>query len=180
MRFAKRAMLAAAMVLVAPIHSSVAAASCQLTIDSDFPVTFIGGEPVITVKILGQEMKLMVDTGADGSYITNAAYNRLHLNQTDNNPGYYAAGLGGRVDVSGFALVDMNFGAVRLKDEVVAILARPISAATGPEAIDGIMGYDILQYFDIGLDLPHNRITLYSPRHCTIAQFRNIAEYRSP
>jgi hypothetical protein len=122
------------------------------------------------VDILGQDMRLMVDSGSAGSYITDSAYNRLHLNQTYNDPGYYADGLGGRVDISAFALVNMNFGAVRLKDEVVAILTRPISPATGPDVIDGIMGYDILQYFDIGLDLPHKRITLYSPRHCTITE----------
>lgn len=171
MRLAKLALLAPAIALIAWTQSSAAATSCELAVDLDSPVTYVDGHiPVIVVKILDQEMKLMVDSGSASSFITNAAYNRLHLNQTDNIPGYSTWGLGGRVDVSGFALVNMSFGAVRLEDEVVGILSRPISAASGPNAIDGIMGYDILQSFDVGLDLPHNRITLYSPQHCTLAE----------
>ncbi len=151
--------------------AALAASSCDLGIDANFPVTYVDGHiPVITVEIQGQPVRLMFDTGAAISFLSPGAYNRLQLNQTDNPPGYDVTGIGGTRPVSAFALVDIDFGAVKLKNEVVAIFAKSTPDEIGPNAIDGIMGYDILQYFDIGLDLPHNRITLYTPQHCIVTE----------
>jgi predicted aspartyl protease len=169
MRLTRLALLAVCFVF--PAGAALAANACQLDIDADLPVTYVAGHiPVITVEIRGQPIRLMVDTGASISFITPGAYNRLQLDQTFHPHGYIVTGLGGSRPISAFALVDMNFGEVRLSDEVVAIFAKSQPDELGPNAIDGIMGYDVLQYFDIGLDLPHNRITLYTPHHCTVSE----------
>jgi hypothetical protein len=170
MRLTKPALLIA--FLIFPAGAALAAASCQLDIDADLPVTYVDGHiPVITVEAEGQPIRLKVDTGASMTFITPGAYDRLQLGQTVNPSGYIMTGLGGSRPISAFAMVDMSFGQVRLRDEVVAIFAKSQPDEIGPNAIDGIMGYDVLQYFDIGLDLPHNRITLYSPHHhCPVTE----------
>jgi predicted aspartyl protease len=169
MRLTRLTLLTAFLVFSAGV--ALAAPSCQLGLDADLPVTYADGHiPVVTVDIRGQAVRLMVDSGAAISFLSPGAYNRLQLDQTVNPVGYTATGLGGGRQISAFALVDIHFGVVEVKDQVLAIFSKSTPDEIGPNAIDGIMGYDILQYFDIGLDLPHNRISLYTPQHCTITE----------
>lgn len=150
---------------------AAAATSCQLAVDADFPVTYVAGHmPVIVVQIQGQPIRMIVDTGSDGSFLSERAYNALNLHRTYDGTGWRSVGLGGIMQISAMVLVDLHFGNVRLHDEVMPVTDKAMPDEKGQPVADGILGYDVLENFDIGLDLPNNRITFYTPQHCTTPQ----------
>lgn len=160
-----------AIALALLLAASPAAASCQLQIEADFPVTYIDGHhPVITVQMNGQDMRMMVDSGSQISYLSARAYDTLNLHSTAGAQGRRAIGLGGYVNIIAMTMLDMTFGDVRMRNKVFPISDQMMLSKAGVPMVDGVMGYDVLENFDVGLDLPDNRITFYAPEHCTPQQ----------
>jgi len=155
----------AAMSLAFGVLTSAHAATCQLQVNASLPVSFIGASPVITVTINGQDEHMLLDSGSEYSYLSVHTYNALNLHDTATADAY-TTGLGGNVQNNTFTMVDLNFGAVRYHDEVMFLAENVIPSKKGKALFDGIIGYDVLQRFDIGLDLPDHNITLYTPEQC--------------
>jgi hypothetical protein len=124
---------------------------------------------VITVKIKGHPMRMLVDSGSDISYLSQDAYNAMDLADTAQVNGMYVTGLGGTAQINTAAEVDMVFGGVTLHDEVLPVSNQLVPEHQNKPLVDGVIGYDILQFFDIGLDLPDKRITFYTLKNCPAA-----------
>jgi len=112
---------------------------------------------------------MLVDSGSDISYLSADAYDAMDLPDTAQLTGMYVTGLGGTAQINTAAEVDMVFGEVKLHDEVLPVSNQLVPELHGKPLVDGVIGYDILQFFDIGLDLANKRITFYTLKNCPAA-----------
>ena len=130
------------------------------------PVTYAGRDsPVVTVEIQGQPERMLLDSGSYRSFISTGAFNAL---KTRNKKSQNLAGLGlGGVSMINFVTYQtVNAGAIHLAAQPFGISSIAIYADNGHTDYDGILGADFLANFDIGLDLPDSRITLYAHQNC--------------
>ncbi len=114
------------------------------------------------------QLRMVVDSGSDASYLSPSAYNVLGVQVSDHNESYVVNGLGGTAMIDTFVLQDMYFGSVHLHDVVLGVFPNDVPVSKGRQAEDGVIGYDILQLFDEGFDLPHNRLSFYQPQNCKV------------
>jgi hypothetical protein len=141
---------------------------CNLTIMASFPVTYIDGDPTIPITIGTHQLHMVVDSGSNASYLSPGAYDLLNIHRSFRGDGYVVNGLGGTADIDNFVMEDMHFGSVHLHDVVMGVFPHDVPVSSGHQAEDGVIGYDILELFDVGFDLPHNQITFYRPQNCTV------------
>jgi predicted aspartyl protease len=145
--------------------------TCPFAVAADFPVTYVGYHtPVITVQIRGQNVRMEVDTGSAMSFLTTAAYDRLNLSGTYPTKGAYATGVAGTMQLDVVVMQDVKFGAVTMRDTLLGVTDQASVSRHGVPLVDGVIGNDIMRYFDIGLDLPDNHITFYQPQGCAATQ----------
>ena len=156
-----------AIVIATPAGLCAQPAPCPFVIAATYKVTFAGGMPVITVQMLGHDIHMGVDTGSQMSMLTTNVYNRLNLTGTAPTTGYYAQGVTGTMQINTVIEEDVNFGNFKVHDEVFDIADNAGPRIHGVPITDGIIGTDLLQSFDIGLDFPEQKLILYQRQACT-------------
>jgi predicted aspartyl protease len=128
-------------------------ASCtepgQLTSVADMHVTFVGNQPVVTGTLAGNNMRLIVDTGAAGSIITPQALQRLGITRQFGD--FRLGGIGGETYSTTSFIGHVPFAVVKLADQ------HP----PGQMPPDGLIGDEFLDQYDIALDFPQNDLRLY-------------------
>jgi hypothetical protein len=114
----------------------------------------------VPVTINGQAVGLLLDTGSEKSFLTEATVERLHIPR-DARFNTAIIGIGGgsaRVDAS----VDhMLIGGVPLPVDRISV-----NSFSGRPRFDGLIGLDILRDFDLDIDTPKRTLTLYRVRVC--------------
>jgi predicted aspartyl protease len=144
----------------------VQAEGCWPMPKAEFTVTPMGNVPVVTVRINGGKAEFLFDTGAERTIISAAAAKRLgvdahyeYARQMRSLGGPVAGGdaILRRFDPGGLALADFRIlvGPVNLP----SIQGRPI---------DGLLGADFLDDYELDLDLAHRSIILFAPPPCPI------------
>ena len=147
-----------ALALLAPAAGH---ADCHVKV-AELPVHMVGMRPMATVGINGQDVPLMVDTGAFFSFLNEAAAARLGL-ATHREPGLAVQGLTGRV-VSRLTTVDhleLSKGTIPDVDFIVG------GNEIGSGAM-GVIGRNLLNFADTEYDLAHGMIRFVFPNdECT-------------
>ncbi len=147
--------------------SAQAGTTCPLVLAGALPVTYIDGRmPVITVRIGGKELSMMVDSGSGLSAITVASWQALGGPPFRDLRGSYGIGVGGVVQLNTGLLEDVDTGHAIAKDQAFMVSDLSVMTLRGKKLADGVLGYDFLDNFDIAFDLPDNRISLYFIQHC--------------
>jgi len=136
---------------------------CSFEKLAEMPVRLVRNEPRVAVSINDWELDLVLDTGAQNTVITEQSAQRLKLRRTGANTMIHGIG-GTQASWVGVARV-FDFGGVRLRDFPVRVAPIQLQRPQG-EPPEGLLGADVLTGFDIDLDLPNNRMTLYRPRRC--------------
>jgi hypothetical protein len=117
----------------------------------------------VTVQVNGQPVNLVLDTGADRTLLSRAAVARLHLGADAVN-GTRSWGVGGPT-ASFDALVD-SFELAGMALPVTHVAVGDLSVTPLGEGVDGVLGTDVLRWFDVDLDTPHRQMTLYRGEPC--------------
>jgi predicted aspartyl protease len=157
-----------------------AVADCSIERRASLPVTMLGFMPTVAATIDGKPVRLGVDTGAQGTVLTPDAVERLGLPR-DSQHFTTAIGRTGRILVSNAILGEFDFAGEVQRGKSVAVIAlgQPL-AAPGQPMMDGIVGAELLSRFDLDLDLPHRRLTLYRIENCSKVTPRwRQADYRA-
>lgn len=142
-------------------------AACTFNLAATLPVTRGShGALIVTIKIKGLDMRMMIDSGSDTSYLTTAALNRLNTTEIVPLQGAYAQGLGGTIQTNTGFVTDISVGNVDLKSQDFLVTDFGAPWVDG-KPVDGLIGYDVLSSFDIGFDLPDHQISLFLPEPCT-------------
>jgi predicted aspartyl protease len=136
---------------------------CSLNRLAEMPLETHGDLLFVRGKILGAPVLLLVDTGAERTLLTEAAVDRLHLPR-DYHHATRTYGIGSSTASWDAALPDgLTLGGTRFPVENVTVGRFNMIHVAGDTA-DGLLGADILLAFDIDLDVPSHRLTVYRAR----------------
>jgi predicted aspartyl protease len=123
---------------------------------------------VVSAEINGHPLRLLVDTGSERTTLTEAAAARLGLPHSSQyvTRTFGVAGMSANWDL---AVPGIDIGGRHFPLERIAVVSFALDRFSGPP-IDGLLGADILLAFDMDIDLPAHRLTLYRVRRCPDAQ----------
>lgn len=130
------------------------------------PLRMEGGVPTLRLMVNGEPARFVLDTGAARTVVSLDAVHRLGL-PLDPWVGTTLEGVGGlqrhqdtapqSIDLNGVPLRQAYLGATFS----LAVGSLPLSAP-----VDGLLGRDLLDSFDLDIDLPQLRLTLYTVHGC--------------
>ncbi len=139
-------------------------AACTLVRLARVPLEARGDMLFVHARIDGEPIKLLVDTGAERTLLTEATVDRLRLPR-DFQHATRTFGIGSPTATWDAKLRNgIELGSTEFPVDRVTVGRFAINEAAGNRA-DGLLGADILLAFDIDLNLPDHEITLYQPRH---------------
>jgi predicted aspartyl protease len=169
-----RGFISLLLLLLAGLTGCAEPDTCALVPLADMPLDMRQNLMFVTAAIGGQPVRLLVDTGAERTVLTEAAVTRLGLAH-DARHMTRSFGIGGSsanwdADIPGIVL-----GQTRFPVEHVAVGHFAIDHVSGPRA-DGLLGADILLAFDMDIDGAAHRLTLYRVRRCPDA----VPPWREP
>ena len=129
----------------------------------DLPVTISGTRPLIDAKINGQDVRLLVDSGASFSVISAAMAKQLNLKLGPAPPGLSLRGVvGGNVDISvGTAKV---FTIANVDIPNVEFLVGGSEAGSGSS---GVLGQNFLLNWNVEYDLAKGLIRMFKDTDCS-------------
>lgn len=155
-------LLAALAACARPVPADLAACAPQRK--ADVPLLVRGGVPYMTARINGQPATMLLDTGANVTIVAPAAAARFGLRE---EPGSDMIGhdAGGVLAVAGARADRLALGDAELLQERVFVGPLALPGVDG-QPIDGLIGTDVLANFDVDLDLPNERMTLYRANPC--------------
>jgi hypothetical protein len=139
-------------------------ADCNLTKVMQMPLEVQDQLLVVPVGINSQWVRLVVDTGAERTTISDAAANRLGLPH-DLGHTTRSMGIGGATTTTDVTVDRLVLGGVRFPVDRIAVGAFKLQTERGLNA-DGLLGADILLAFDMDIDVPGGALTLYRSRVC--------------
>ena len=137
--------------------------TCPLVPLAEMPLDERGNLLFVQAKINGADATLLVDTGAERTLLTEAAVERLRLPR-DLHHATRTYGIGSPTATWDARLPNgIVLGTANLPVDTVTVGRFGINEVAGGSA-DGLLGADILLGFDIDLDVPGRRMTLYQAR----------------
>jgi tetratricopeptide (TPR) repeat protein len=152
------ALVAAALLALGSAVAAPAQAACQLQQLVQLPVTMVGAQPTVPVKVNGKDALFLVDSGAFYSVISPAAAIRFGL-KTVTTAGEIR-GIGGVAD-TGVTKVDL-FTLGELPLHGISFLV----ADGAGDAVAGILGENVLGVADVEYDLADGMVRLFKPDSC--------------
>jgi predicted aspartyl protease len=138
------------------------AASCALVKKTELPIVFEQRLPVVAVTINGVAGHMVLDTGAGLTVFSEQARAKFQL-PDDSTMQTTLVGIGNAAGHRNSFVETLQLGDVTQHNlSKVAVDLRFVDGVTA----DGYLGSDILQGYDVDLDLGHRRVTLYAGRNC--------------
>jgi predicted aspartyl protease len=141
-----------------------APADCGIRPFAEVPVRVVQASPLVFASINGAPVTMLLDTGAERTLLTDEAARRAGLS-FDARDVRRASGAGGAVASFAAQVRRFEFGGLSIPDHPVVASPRPLPAPPG-ERIDGLLPALVLSAFDVDLDLPGGRMTLYGGTVC--------------
>ena len=146
--------------LAADGPAAASATSCQLKRYVTLPMTITrSGLITVPMKVEGQMLNMLVDTGGYATMLTEGAAARLNLKKGPIAPSNWLFGFGGHMSLYG--------AAANLEIAGIPITGKAFNLIAGVEhGVDGILGADLLRAFDVDIDYAAGKLSLFSPEHC--------------
>jgi predicted aspartyl protease len=149
-----------------------AQADCSVNGRATIALQVVGGSVIVVpVEVNGITATFILDTGAQRSLVTEPAVRRLGLVR-DEWVGTTIQGIGGIDRRANVNPRNLSLGGVALvrhtltHDTSLTVGILP-QASAGDVTIDGALGRDFLSVFDLDLDLPNRRLTLFQVQGCS-------------
>ena len=131
---------------------------------ADLPLRLIDGFPVVPASIAGAPVSLLLDTGAQGMLIEPAAADSLHLPLRGMTRIF---GTGGSQDARLVLLPGLRLGGAAMPAQIAPVAPLPIALDAVPP-LAGLLGASLLSQFDLDLDVPGGRASLFLPGDCPL------------
>lgn len=143
-------------------YQPATAGTCQLVRLAEMPLETRGNLLFVEAGIYGTPVTLLVDTGAERTLLTEDTVKRLHLPRDYQHV----------TRTWGIGTPTASWDAVLPDGMVLGGTHFPIDRVTVGQfgipqpGVGGLLGADILLAFDLDLDLPNHRLTMYRARDC--------------
>jgi predicted aspartyl protease len=124
------------------------------------------GVPLVTLNINGTAAHLMLDTGAEQTTLTETAARRLGL-IADFDHAQTMRGVGGSLP-AGQVKPELVTGGGRALPGISFAVVQVTLPKVDHEAVDGLLGADVLGAYDLDINLGHHLILLYDPPNCAV------------
>jgi predicted aspartyl protease len=147
-----------------PADQTAAHETCKMDRVADLPVRFVQGHIMIPAAINDTPVQLIVDTGASASMLTPGAVALLDL-PTDPYHTTTVHGTGGTVVTHNTSIRSFRVGDQDWLGSSIATGRLPGQYPGDPPVV-GLLGADRLTEFDVELDVPNHRMTLWRVQHC--------------
>ena len=145
------------------LTETVSAGQCPLVRLAEIPVESHSNLLYVHAEIEGQPLTLLVDTGAERTLLTEAAVDRLRLPR-DHQHATRTFGIGSPTASWDAKLPHgLVLGGTMFPVQEVTVGRFGMERLVGGSA-DGLLGADVLLAFDMDLDLPDGRLTLFRAR----------------
>jgi hypothetical protein len=159
------------LLLASLLLPAAARSACVVDNKATVALDVVGGTITVPVEINGTVATMILDTGAQRSILTEAAAHRLNVAR-DEWVGTTMSGIGGIESRPNADPRSLTLGGVPLVRRTlshdtsltVGVIPR---THIGDLVIDGALGRDFLAPFDLDLDVPDRRLTLYRVQGCT-------------
>lgn len=154
--------------LLPPLLGGCAAANtpeaCRVARVAEVPIRMAGNAPLVEAEIGGKPARLLLDTGAAATLVSQDAFGRLGLEHDYTAPAY-ATGLGARTAGWATKPVPLRLGPLAVKPAPLSVvpIAWPPTVRNPP---DGLLGGRTLAEYDLDIDIPRRKLTFYEPRNC--------------
>jgi hypothetical protein len=142
--------------------------NCDLTMIAQMPLTVEDHLLVVPAFINGKPLHLVVDSGAERTTISDAVADRLGLPHDARYINHYQ-GIGGGATSTDVTIDRLVLGGVHFPVTRIAVGTFKLQTEHGLSA-DGLLGADILLAFDMDIDVPDGKLTLYLSRTCPNAK----------
>ena len=154
--------------VIAPGCEAPPGAGCTLTMIARMPLQVQDHLLVVPAGINGHTVRLVVDSGAERTTISDTTAERLGL---PHDPRYinHSLGVGGVTTSTDVSIERLVLGGVHFPVDRIAVGSFTLRTARGLNA-DGVLGADILLAFDMDIDVPGGELTLYRRRSCPDAR----------
>ncbi|QJR09517.1 hypothetical protein DSM104443_00561 [Usitatibacter rugosus] len=136
-------------------------AKCQLAKIAEWPVRFVGNNPVIDGAINGKKITILLDTGSYVSLVMKASAEKLGLNLR--GTGQFAGGFGGSTPIFVTNIEEMRIGESVRKNWRVRV------AGEGAPPFDFILGDDFFRQVDLEFDYAKGVVRVFQPENCKSA-----------
>jgi hypothetical protein len=148
-----------------------ASAACDIARQAQVPVRIVAGVPVVDVQINNATLPFVLDTGAQRSLVTDATVQRAAL-RLDDWAETTVKGISGYERHRNADPTSLALGGIALRRHTLAgdstLTVGPLPQSTlANHAVAGLLGADFLGGFDLDLDVPAGRLTLYHVTGCT-------------
>jgi predicted aspartyl protease len=141
---------------------------CTLTMVAQMPLEVQDRLLVVPVGINGKWVHFVVDSGAERTTVSSAAADRLGLPH-DSRYTNHAMGIGGATTTTDVTIDRLVLGGVHFPVNRVAVGTFELQNQRGLNA-DGLLGADILLAFDLDIDVPGGKLSVYRSRVCPNVQ----------
>jgi hypothetical protein len=154
-----------AVLVAAPAH-----AACRVVPLSAVPLDTVDGHVLVTVLVNETAATFILDTGAERTLMGEDVVRRLGL-ERDHWVTSTILGIGGLQQRPNALPRSLRLGTTPLRrrtltgDTSVTVGPLPVTEIAG-RPIAGLLGRDFLSLFDLDIDLPDHRMTLYDVRGC--------------
>ncbi len=158
-------LVAVLLMLCGPAH-----AACQVSVAAQVPLRLVAGVPVVDVEVNGTALPFVLDTGAERTMVTDSGIARAGIRR-DQWASTWVRGISGYERHPNADPASISLGGVALRrhtlahDDTLAVGPLPQGAMT-QDGLVGLLGIDFLGSFDLDLDVPHLRLTLYRVSGC--------------
>jgi hypothetical protein len=146
-------------------------AACRVTPQGSVPVALINGHLLVTVQVNDTPETFILDTGAERTLMGEDTVRQLGVAR-DSWVASTVLGIGGYEERPNALPRSLRLGDVLLRrrsiagDNSVTVGPLPVTDIAG-HPIAGLLGRDFLSPFDLDINLPDHRVTLYDVTGCT-------------
>jgi predicted aspartyl protease len=147
-----------------PTIAEAPATDCGLARVASVGLAPARGVWTVPVEINGSRLRLILDTGAERTLLTEDAVARIGMLR-DPRRQTRTFGIGGLSTAADAQVSSFAIGGAYLPVPSVTVGQFALPTGTGAP-LDGLLGADVLSAFDVDLDIRDARLTLYRARDC--------------
>jgi predicted aspartyl protease len=148
--------------LVSLAMAGCAPGGCDLKKVAEVPLQARGQLFTVSTSINGHSLDMVLDTGGAKSMLVDRTVSRLGIRQ-DGRTFTVLVGLNG-----GSLRSDANIDSISLGNAPLSVNRMSVNSFNIP-GVDGVLGLDVLEKFNLDIDAPHRTLALYPAGRCNAA-----------